>query len=234
MNYYGLTTQSNIQIRYQQHINEYYKYNLNPDKIHFCSSFIIFNSYTPLLQTSIHIVEEHTDITIIQLRNREKYYIHNFDSVNILAKTKYIINSDYYSLNLQIITKQMILDNLPIIHNITPNIIHIIQLLGYDINHNNQTLILQSQTTFSAIKKNLITLLQTYYTQYNTKPSSLLNTLNSILKQHNLQIITYNHIIYKNKHRFSFNKLLIYPYIDNTIDHTQLLQQLNIIYNTHN
>ncbi len=222
MNYYGLTIQ-NIEIRYQQHIIKYNTYKSNHEKSQFCSSFIIFDTYTPL-NTSIHIVEEHNNITLIQLRNREKYYIHNFDCVNILAKNNYLINSDFLTLEKTHITQQMIFENQPIIHSITPNIIHIIQLLGYNINHDN-TLILQSQTSFFAIKKHLLNILQTYYPHFkiNNRTSSILNTINLILNQHNLQVITHEHIIYKHRHKFVFTKLLIYPYNINTA-HSQIVQ----------
>ncbi len=216
MIYYGLTTQ-NIEDRYQQHIKQYNIYKSNPEQGKFCSSFTIFDTYSTS-NTSIHIVEEHNNITLIQLRNREKYYIHNFDSVNILAKikNKSTIKSKYLTLDEKIITHQMILENPPIIHNVTQNITHLIQLLGYDINKNN-TLILQSQTTLSAIKKHLLHLFQTYYPDINIDNNKntnqkLLNTINLILNQHDLQIITYNQIFYKYNTKLIFINLLIYPY----------------------
>jgi hypothetical protein len=239
MNYYGLTTQQNIQIRFKKHIENYYEYTKNNDKTLYCSSFIIFTNYT-IDQIQIKTIEQYTNIPLIQLRNREKYYIQNFDCVNIYNKKKFNIDTDintnYFTFTDAIITPQMILDqnNIPILHNINPIIQIIIQLIGYSINTNNNHLELQYPTYLSSITKQLIKIIQTHYTQYKPTYSNILYITNQILKTYQLQIITTKSNIYKNnKKLMALNKLLLYPY--STITKEETLQHLfNITFNTNN
>ena len=238
MNYYGLTTQQNIQIRFKQHIENYYEYIKNNDKTLYCSSFIIFTNYT-LDQIQITIIEQYNDIPLIQLMNREKYYIQNFDCVNIYNKKKFNLTTDiytnYFTFNEAIITPQMILDplNIPILYNTNPIIEIIIQIIGYSINTNNNHLELQYPTYLSSITKKIIQIVKTHYTQYKPNPSNILYITNQILKKHQLQIITTKYNIYINKKLMALNKLLLYPY--STITHQEALQQLyNITFNNNN
>ncbi len=238
MNYYGLTTQQNIQLRFNQHIENYYQYTKNNDKSLYCSSFIIFNNYT-LDQIQITIIEQYYNIPLIQLRNREKYYIQNFDCVNIHNKKKFNITTDidtnYFTITGQIITPQMILDpnNITILHNTNPIIEIIIQIFGYSINTTNNHLELQYPNNLESITQQLIQIVKIHYTQYKPKPSNILYITNQILKPHQLQIITTKSIINKKKNIFTLHKLLLYPY--STITHQEALQHLfNITFNNNN
>ena len=57
----------------------------------------------------------------------------------------------------------------------------------------------------------MITLLQKYYTQYKITNHNLFEITNTILKQHNLQIITSKEIIHTNHKKFAIYKLLLSP-----------------------
>jgi hypothetical protein len=219
MNYYGLTTQENIQSRFIQHIEQYQKQKQKQTETEthkkcYCSSFIIFDNYT-LDNISCSVVEKHTNINLDYLRTREKYYIQNFDCVNIYGKYINKIDTNYYTLSHQKITSDMITQNVPIVHNITPEITHIIHLFGYTIDNTNHYLTIIKYIHKSQIKDKLITLLHKYYTQYTITNHNLLQITNTILKQHNLQIITYKQIIYTNHTNLPIYKLLLYPYNNN-------------------
>ena len=88
MNYYGLTTQT-PKDRFYSHIDNYIKYFTNI-KTDYCSSFIIFTNYD-ITQINYKTIEHHTNITLREIKKREKYYIQNFDCVNIYSK-KYTNN----------------------------------------------------------------------------------------------------------------------------------------------
>jgi hypothetical protein len=212
MNYYGLTTQENIQIRFKQHIEYYtqFYYNINHNlqqDIDYCSSFIIFLNYS---LDNIHIqqIEQHTQITLKHLRNREKYYIQNFDCVNISGQKK---QTDFYNIHKQLILSQNIIQNI-IIEKQSQSIIPIIELLGYTIYYSNDSYIHIKHNKYTylfTIKKQIINLLQQTYQitpNYNTE---IIQIIDNILKKHNLQLLT--QINYFNK--IINYKLLLYPNI---------------------
>lgn len=230
MNYYGLTTQQNIQSRFIQHIEQYQKQKETQTHTKaYCSSFIIFDKYT-LDNITCTEVEKHNNISLDYLRTREKYYIQNFDCVNIYGKYINQIDKSYYTLTEQQITNHMITQNIPIIHNISPQIIHIIHLFGYTIDNTNNSLTIIKYIHKSQIKHKLIILLQKYYSEYKITHNNLLEITNNILKKHNLQIITLKEIIHTHKRHIHILKLLLYPY-NNNLTHNQIQSILQNIFN---
>ncbi len=212
MNYYGLTTQNNIQVRFNQHLQDYNQFYYNiyhnlQQNIDYCSSFQIFKTY-PLHKIKIQLIEQHTNITLTQLQNREKYYIQNFDSVNILGKKT---QKHFYNANNQLILTHNINDHI-IIEQTSKDIIPIIQLLGYTIYYSNNTYIHIKhikQTNLLAIKTRIKHILQNKYNLIPDYYTQILDLLNNILKQHNLQILTQRYYLYKTINY----KLLLYPNI---------------------
>ena len=72
--YYGSTIET-LKIRLYKHKSAYKKW--LKDKYHYLTSFEIIKE-----EHTITLVEEGTFETIIQLKERERYYIENFDCVN--------------------------------------------------------------------------------------------------------------------------------------------------------
>jgi hypothetical protein len=212
MNYYGLTTQKDIQIRFNRHLEDYtqFYYNINHNlqqNIDFCASFIIFNNYN-IHNIQSTIIEQHTNITLKELQNREKYYIQNFDCINILGKKQ---QTHFYNNNNQLILTHNINDTI-IIQQQSKDIIPIIQLLGYTIYYSNNTYIHIKhikQTNLSNIKTQIKLILQQKYNLIPSYYTQILDFLNNILKQHNLQLLTQRIYYYKT----IYYKLLLYPNI---------------------
>ncbi len=75
MHYYGLTT-TNIQTRFEGHLRQYNLYT-QQKTTKYCSSYKIFNNYN-IQDIKIQIVEEHDNLPLYKLRQREKYYIQNY------------------------------------------------------------------------------------------------------------------------------------------------------------
>ena len=183
LHYYGMTTQT-IQNRFNNHYENYIKYTNNQPDSEYLTSIEIFKNYN-LPEITIQMIEEHTDIPIKQLRQRENYYIQNFPCVNIIGKTNHTIQDlkNYTTLDNIPIEETMIQkDNIPVT-NINTQIQHIIEILGYTLQNN--TITHKTLKKMNFIKKDLIHALQ----QQNIHTQQILELTNTILKTHNLQII---------------------------------------------
>ncbi len=182
MNYYGLTTQT-PKDRFKQHIDNYYQYTQNNNNtIQYCSSFIIFTNYT-LDQIQITIIEHRQNITLREIKKIEKYYIQNFDCVNIYSK-KYI--NQYTTLDKQIIPQSLIF-NIIKPTNITQQFIDFIQVLGLHIQDDN--IHIHKHINFNQNKNKINHKLQQLY---NITPKSNQDTLfyiDLIFNNHSLQLI---------------------------------------------
>jgi hypothetical protein len=210
MNYYGLTTTS-IETRFKYHIENYNNYINNPEKHNYCSSFQIFQNY-PIQLIKVQEIEKYDHIPLCQLRDRENYYISNFDCVNIRGKQNNSTSNldDYFTLQKKWIPSSIITKNNIPITNINQNIQHIIQLFGYTINNNSISQI--KQIHFNQIKKQLYTFIQNNYTDFIIKTNNILDITNFILKEHSLQII-HKKIYYQIKNKIFFKQLLLlHPY----------------------
>jgi hypothetical protein len=181
MNYYGITTQTPND-RFKQHIDNYYEYTQNNNTIQYCSSFIIFTNYT-IQQTQIQIIEHRQDITLREIKKREKYYIQNFDCVNIYSK-KY--TNQYTTLDKQIISQSQIQQIIKPT-NITQQFIDFIQIFGLHIQDHN--IHIHKHINFNQNKNNINHKLQQLY---NITPKSNQDTLfyiDLIFNNHSLQLI---------------------------------------------
>jgi hypothetical protein len=191
LHYYGMTTQT-IQNRFNNHYENYIKYINNDHDYEYLTSIEIFKNYN-ILDITIQIIEEHTDIPIKQLRQRELYYIQNFTCVNIIGKNNYTIHDlkNYITLDNTPIPETQIKKNNIHIHNINTQIQHITQILGYTLQNN--TLTHTNLKKMNYIKNNLIHALQQYYKiqniDKNTHATHILDITNTILNTHKLQII---------------------------------------------
>jgi hypothetical protein len=237
LHYYGLTTQS-VQTRFDSHIQSYntYKNNNNND---YCASYIIFDKY-PLQHIQIQTIESYHDISIKELRKKEKYYIQNFDCVNISGKS-YSSDYNYMYFKDQHSHKYTHIRTSYILHNFDNTLIHILQTIGYQINHNHDQTITITHNTFKNlyyIHKTLTQSLQHLYINTNTPThKNTIHILQSILSQYNL-ILLHKNIIYTYKHNNTYNNVihfLIKPTQQPTTN-TQLTthqQNLDILYNSY-
>jgi hypothetical protein len=237
MHYYGLTTKT-IQIRFEAHFTQYNLY--TQQKItNYCSSYKIFNNYN-IQDIKIQIVEEHDNLPLYKLRQREKYYIQNYDCVNISGKN-IKTPTEFYTLSKKIIQYNNIIhENIPLqnisldnfdninlhtnTHNNTTNnkpLHDIIQLFGYTIQNN--TLTHEKQATFSKIKTQLYNHIQKNFTQYQIQKNNILYTTNNILYNHNLQILYKKIPMHKNKNFYTLIYLLIQPYTPSWNDYTDYI-----------
>jgi hypothetical protein len=203
LNYYGLTT-TTIENRFKYHIQNYNSYKQDIDKQKYCSSFQIFNTY-PLDKIKIQLIEKYDKIPLCQLRDREIYYITNFDCVNILGKKKHSSGNldDYFTLTDKWIHPSIITKNNIPITNINQNIQYIIQIIGYSIDNNYISQI--KQQTFDTIKTQLHTFIKHNYTDFIIKKNNLLLITNFILQEHSLQII-------RKKISYLINGKLVFKY----------------------
>lgn len=182
-----MTTQT-IQNRFNNHYENYIKYTNNHPDAEYLTSIEIFKNYK-IQDITIQTIEEHTDIPIKQLRQRENYYIQHFPCVNIIGKNNHTIHDlkNYTTLdNIQIPETLIQKDNIPIT-NINTQIQHIIEILGYTLQNN--TITHKTLKKMNFIKKNLIHALQQQNIHTNTNTQQILEHTNTILKTHNLQII---------------------------------------------
>ena len=217
LNYYGLTTKT-IQDRFKQHLDNY----ITQNKHNHCTSNIIFHNYS-LQNIQIQIIEQFDDIPLQQLRDRELYYIQNFNCVNVMRKKK-DSHKDYYTLsNITVLSSQIKINNIPITQP-TPQIYNILYILGYILENNTLTQI--RQAILCNIKDKLLQAITTHYPQYDEiKSNNLLTITNDILHKHKLQIL-HKKQFFKKKKTFPLTKLILHTIIH---DKTHDMQD-----NTHN
>ncbi len=193
----------------------------------YCTSYDIFTSY-PFDQIKIDIVEHMQNTTLDKIKNKEKYYIQHFHCVNKIGKHK--IRS-YYTLSDKFITLDQLEKDTPILHNPDTHIIHIIDILGYQINNQKQLKHI-NQVSFHNIKEQLRNILQQYYPDIKVKQNTLTDLLyktNTILKQHHIQIITYKTLTRKGTFSIVDCELLLFSYQPVSQSEVQhFLQQLFI------
>ena len=255
MNYYGYTT-STIQIRYYRHIYSYISYytqnklfdqyekTLFKSYLHFfehnikqhihtfihknykianCASFIIFNHYH-IDDIKIDIIETLHNTTLEIIQNKERHYIQHYNCVNI--QEKQIL--PYYTFTERLITQEIIKTDIPIILKPNSHIIPIIHLFGYNIDQH-YTLTHTHNVLFTNIKKQLHTHITTYYPQHKITSKNLLSIVNTLLKQHHLQIIKSKILTTKIYNIFTDYNLLLLSYTPVSQQEAQLfLEQLFI------
>ena len=210
LHYYGMTTQT-IQNRFNNHYENYIKYTNNQPESEYLTSIEIFKNYK-LNEITIQTIEEHTDIHIKQLRQRENYYIQNFPCVNIIGKTNHTINDlkNYTTLdNIPIEETIIQKENIPVT-NINTQIQHIIEILGYTLQNN--TITHKTLKKMNFIKKDLIHALQQQNIDKNTKTEHILQITNTILNTHNLQIIQKKIQTFFKKTSYVTSCLLLHTY----------------------
>lgn len=246
MNYYGLTTKT-IQIRFEEHIKKYNQYTQQKTK-DYCSSYQIFMNYN-ITDVTIQIVEEHENLQLYKLREREKYYIQNYNCVNIYGKNIKTPTVFYTLCETLIQDNNIIHENIPLQNISLDNtsqqdepLHNIIQLLGYTIQNNTLTHI--KQAVFAKIKTQLYNHIQHKLPQYTIHKNNILYTTNNILYNHNLQIVYKKIPMHTNKKYYTLIYLLIQPYtqkptfedyiyyIDNNRTDTQILHTKNKNKNT--
>jgi hypothetical protein len=204
--YYGLTTRD-VQTRFDLHIEQYNQYIKSNYTSDFCTSFIIFHKYG-LDNIQIQTIEQYDDISYTDLKKRERYYIHIFDCVNVSEKNYIYTNITLYKHDqIQIFDP---LFNIQI-DNIDQNIIHIINALGYTI-QNDTFLVHQTLKKLIKIKHTLYNIITTYYPLFHITLDNniLLNTINTIFKTHNIQLIKQNTTVFYRNTIYGTYNLKIY------------------------
>ena len=162
-------TRYNIYKRLYAHIKNWEAYNEGLSK-KYCSSYKLFDE--DMDNIKIEIMEKHENKTFEELIEREKYYINNFECVNINGKT--VFNKDYIKQNIK---KEEVED--------------IIMNLGFKNECNNKNIVYKEQ--FINNSKNIIQnnkLIKMVYHNIKTN-KAFLGLINSILKPYNLKINAY-------------------------------------------
>ena len=181
LNYYGLTTQP-LQDRFKLHIQSYNRYK-NNITTNYCTSYIIFNKY-PLQQIQIQTVESYDNISLLDLRYREKYYIQNYDCVNYTGKKKPSDYTNFYDIHNKTYTH---IQPSYTLHHFDNKLIQILQIIGYYITHNNDQTITITHT--------LVPNLQSIYNNfYKYLPHIQINKNNTI--HNNIKILHYTFLPY--------------------------------------
>jgi hypothetical protein len=203
LHYYGLTTTS-VQKRYDSHIQSYYSYK-NHTSTNYCTSYIIFEQY-PVTDIQLNTIESHEHITIQELRDKEKYYIRNFDCVNMYGKQNPTSYTNFIDVKDNIYTP---------IYNFTlqsydTNITYILRTLGYFIHTNPDNTLTLTHRTFISLKniyQNLKHILQTHH----HGNAHIIYQLNNILTQYNLTLIYKQSFSKYYKKPIIYYKILVIP-----------------------
>lgn len=210
-----------------QNKNPHFFFNNTTDTPSYCTSYYIFKFYT-FDQIKIDIVEHMQNTTLDKIKNKEKYYIQHFHCVNKMGKQKI---KSYYTLSDKFITLDQLEKDIPILHNPDKHIIHIIDILGYQID-NQKHLKHINQVVFYNIKEQLRNILQQYYPHIKVKQNTITDLLyktNTILKQHHIQIIKYKTLTRKGTFSIADYDLLLLSYTPVSQQEAQLfLEQLFI------
>ncbi len=211
LHYYGLTTLS-LENRFIYHLKKYNTYKLDYESTSYCSSFIIFEKY-PIDLIQYTTIEYYPNITKKELLLREKYYIQNYDCVNILSKHQ-ISHTNFYDINYNIVT-HISHHNIITIHNYDTNIIPLLNLFGYYYTTNNtfkhNTDIVIIAHIHTKIKPIIHTYLRLNLIPIIHKKNALLHNIHNILQLYNLQLLIKPHNLYiphTNRPIFTY-KLLI-------------------------
>lgn len=207
MNYYGFSIKD-LQTRFDLHIEQYNQYIESNYTSEFCTSIIIFHKYG-LNNIQLHTIEQYDNISITELKEREKYYIQNYDCVNICEKNNIYTTVTLYKHEQIQIPEPFF--NIPI-DNIDQNIMYIINALGYDI-QNDTFLVHYSLKKLINIRKILYNIITKYYPQFNVilDNNILINTINTIFKTHNIQLIKQRFIVFYRNVKYGTYNLKIYP-----------------------
>ena len=222
LSYYGLTT-NNIFCRLNSHINQYRCYK-NGSTTNSCASYIIFDAYG-IDEIKIELIEKHTNITINFLLERERYYITNFDCVNISGKnSSNIFRERYVTTKKPILIKSMLLKPA----ELNDSIKKLFKLEDDNLN--------DFETMIAKSNKLLLKMLQFYiFTHYNIENNTFENT-----KIEDAKLFCYkkqfdNVIICKNIMKalkitdFNNHKKTIKPNIDNIIEDEWLISNMKNI-----